>query len=584
MRYKKGMIMVVLAIFIFSFAAVNASDANDTSLVSEHVQIESAQDDILKTDENDGILADNPKTFTQLGNDINESGDTFEMLYDYSFINESDNGPVVIDKSDFAINGNNHILNGSGQSAILKITGNNVTINDLVFANGNGVSGGAIYATGDITLNNVTFIANNARDGGAIAYYDSTLNCSDSRFIDNTAANGPSIYSSHATVNIRNASVTSSMPSHYGQFHVSDSTFSIDDSQFANLTSDYSPALYSEDSEISIANSRFVNLTANITAGAIAVRWSGDLNIRGCEFINTRSFKNAGAILVDYGDGHDSATIIDCAFVNSSSMIGGAYVQLGGFLVLNSSNFTDNHASCDGGAVYLSTFESEIKNCSFTSNIAGFSNDYPAYGGAIYCDCESLAIDDSDFINNSAYLGGAIYVLDSNYDITNCVFSNNTNAIYTVFDGDSCSLDNNEYNTDSLVTNQSYNYQTFVDSPALNMTFVNNTISIAGLPSRFDLRDWGWVTPVKSQGRMGSCWTFGTISALESALLKAYGIEFDLSEANLFHNMLKYFPYGDSMIQEGEICRWRCHIWCPGWVLHWSRLISMMRSESFRHS
>ena len=43
---------------------------------------------------------------------------------------------------------------------------------------------------------------------------------------------------------------------------------------------------------------------------------------------------------------------------------------------------------------------------------------------------------------------------------------------------------------------------------------------------------------------MGSCWTFGTVGALESALLKATGISYNLSENNVQNSMLQYSKYG----------------------------------------
>jgi C1A family cysteine protease len=50
------------------------------------------------------------------------------------------------------------------------------------------------------------------------------------------------------------------------------------------------------------------------------------------------------------------------------------------------------------------------------------------------------------------------------------------------------------------------------------------------LPSNYDWRDYGGVTPVKAQGSCGSCWDFAGVGALES-MIKIYGgIEYDLSE------------------------------------------------------
>ncbi len=51
----------------------------------------------------------------------------------------------------------------------------------------------------------------------------------------------------------------------------------------------------------------------------------------------------------------------------------------------------------------------------------------------------------------------------------------------------------------------------------------------AALPERFDLREKGWITSVKSQGSYGMCWSFAGIASLESSLI-ARRPEIDLSE------------------------------------------------------
>ena len=610
MKYKKIMLMLITAIFLFSITSVCASDANDTAMASENsMQIESTQ-------EISEILTDNAGTFTQLDEDIDDSQDTFEMQHDYTFSNESDNGPVVIDKSNFTINGNNHILDGNKQSGIFKITANNVTINNLVFINGNLFRGGAIYATGEITLNNVTFINNNASRGGAIyssglltldnaafinntadfggaiAYYNMTLkcsnsrfinntasyagaiystglltldnaafinntaymggaisyygilNCSDSRFIDNYAEWGSSIFSQNAPLNVCNSFFTSGRSDKFGQICAFNSIVNVENSQFINISSAYASALYLEGCEFSIIDSRFVNLTADITAGAIAARQSGNSYIRGCEFINTKSFKNAGAILVDFGFKTNNATIIDCVFKNASSMVGGAYIQLGGNLILNSSNFTGNNARV-GGAVYVSFSNSTIDDCIFDSNEASDN-----YGGAIFCDRSNMTLTNSRFINNSAYLGNAVYAYDSWYNVTGCQFTGNTNAIFTDFDKNQCNL-NNDYGNDSVITNQSFYAPLSFDYPALNLTLINNAINVSALPSRFDLRDWGWFTPVKDQGIMGACWAFAFAEALETSLLRATGIRYDISENYIQNLQIRYSEFGSLWNCEG---------------------------------
>ncbi|KAK1413827.1 hypothetical protein QVD17_29563 [Tagetes erecta] len=53
------------------------------------------------------------------------------------------------------------------------------------------------------------------------------------------------------------------------------------------------------------------------------------------------------------------------------------------------------------------------------------------------------------------------------------------------------------------------------------------------LPPTQDWREAGIVSPVKSQGACGSCWTFSTTGALEAAYAQAYGKSVSLSEQQL---------------------------------------------------
>lgn len=59
-----------------------------------------------------------------------------------------------------------------------------------------------------------------------------------------------------------------------------------------------------------------------------------------------------------------------------------------------------------------------------------------------------------------------------------------------------------------------------------------SALDMAGeLPASYDAREYGLVTSAKNQGSCGSCWAFASVGAMESHLLKAYGLgPEDLSE------------------------------------------------------
>lgn len=61
-------------------------------------------------------------------------------------------------------------------------------------------------------------------------------------------------------------------------------------------------------------------------------------------------------------------------------------------------------------------------------------------------------------------------------------------------------------------------------------------------PASYDLRELGFVTPVRNQNPYGSCWTFGALASLESTSLKLRGKDLDLSE-----RYMMYFAYIDEL-------------------------------------
>ena len=510
-------------------------------------------------------------TLSELQEAIANSTENYLDLYcDYEFNNGTDNSTgILIDRDNFVINGNGRMINGNNLSRIFNITANNVTLNDLVLINGNAEKGGAIYTTRSLTLNNVTFISNYAsKNGGAVALYeDETINCNNSKFIDNYAGEGgSSIVNAKGTINLYNAYITSKVYAKAGQIMGStDARFYLENNTFANTTATYAPAIYLVGSKARIIDSKFINLKANLTAGAMSLREGGKLYIKNCEFINTTSSRNAGAIYVDitgYQGSDGNVTIIDSKFKDTSSEFGGTYVQLGGQLSLSNSELINNHATFNGGAIYLSFTTTEIRNCTFDSNGVDVIEGYSTYGGAIFSDNTTLNIIDSKFFNNVAGEGNAIYAYDSSLNIKGSTFKNNTNAVFSVFTKE-CNIDESTVlNNETVSTNNTF-YATIIIGEGLQLTIANNTINVNTLPAKFDLRDWGWVSPIKNQGWMGACWTFGMSSALESALLKATGIPFNVSMNNM-KTVMKYSPYGAIEVFEGG-----ANLASVGYLLSW---------------
>ena len=572
-------IMIVMLILIMSVGAVCAAESisddamgDDSKEILETVQEDITTDDsadILKTAQND-IYTAGDDSFTNLTDEI-KSKDVVDLTHDYKFNNESDdNSGIVIGKDNFVLNGNGRTIDGKNQSRIFNITANNVTLSNLILTGGNAEKGGAIYTTGLLTLNNVTFIDNYAsKNGGAVALYDDvTLNCNNSKFIDNYAGEGGSaIVNAKGEVNLYNSYITSKVYSKGGQVMGSTGArFYLENITFANTTATYAPAIYLVGSKIRIIDSKFINLKANLTAGAMSIREGGELYIRNCEFINTTSSRNAGAIYADitgYNPGNEgNATIIDSKFKDVSSGFGGAYVQLGGQFWISNSEFTNSHAAFNGGAIYLSFTETEIKNCTFDSNGVDVIEGYPTYGGAIFSDMSTLNITDSRFFNNVAGDGNAIYAYDSSFNIKGSTFKNNTNAIFSVFTKKYTIDATTELNNDTVSTNNTF-YATIIVGEGLQLAPVNNNINVNVIPSKFDLRDWGWMSSVKDQGWMGACWTFGMSSALESVLLKATGIPFNVSMNNM-KTVMKYSPYGSMEVFEGG-----ANLASAGYLLSW---------------
>ena len=534
MKFHKISI-VFLFLLIMTMGVVCAEDANQT--VTDTLQLNDAQE----------VISDAPEgSYNDLSKNINESSDSITLESDYKYKDTDTIKHIEFTNRNFTIDGNNHVIDADGKTAIFNMTGGNLTLKNLVLKNTNATA--IELRNGILNTINVTFINTKSNDvGGAIYAFNSTYYSTNDKFTDNSANDaGSAIFASSSRMHIKNATFTNKNPIRWSLIYGSDSLINVSDTTFANATSRYATAIYNL-GIAEITRSKFINLRANATGGAVAVKGDREdgfaqLVIINCEFTNVSAGRNGGAIFADIAADSDTrgkgeVLIVNTTFNKNTAEFGGAILQLGGALGLINSTFTNNTASENGGAVYTSRTNVMINDGTFTNNRA---RETDGCGGALYLDHAETIIANSTFTDNSAGKGEAIYCYEMMYIINNATFKNN--KIYTRFDDDGSSITNcgEEYKDTINDTNITYHIRYNGDPIILNPQPINGNAT----DPYFNLNNLGLVTRVKDQGSMVSCWAFGAAGAFESAYLIATGIELDISENNIKNLCLPYSEYG----------------------------------------
>jgi len=166
-------------------------------------------------------------------------------------------------------------------------------------------------------------------------------------------------------------------------------------------------------------NNNFTSNNAGIAGAALGWMGVNNITITNYIFIDNTAGEKGGAIYVSQNS--DNCKIINSSFTGNNvtgtaSGLGGAIDFEGANGTIIGSNFTNNHAY-DGGAIYVGalTGYTNITGATFTNNGAVH------YGGAINLIASSVTVNESNFYDNSAVQGGALYVGGDGH--TNYIYS-----------------------------------------------------------------------------------------------------------------------------------------------------------------
>lgn len=287
--------------------------------------------------------------------------------------------------------------------------------------------------------------------------------------------------------------------------------------EFINNYAAYGGAFYISNVNVTFKGCKFSKNHADNGGGSILAVDGANIIITGCEFYEDYSLGDAGGSIHIR---NASASIGDTNFTSCRAGLGSAVASLSSNVSVINVNARRNNATFEGGAIFAMFGSLSVKNSEFSQNKA-------QYGGAIFANnLTSFEALNSRFTSNVVvYQGGAIYAYadSSNVESENSYVSNEA-------------LKDEDYYASDL-------FEIFLGSDDYDMIQYNSSYE-GVLPSRFDLRDYNAVTSLKEQANSGNCWAFATISTLESAIKKATGLEYDLSEGYLKNFAQMYSDFG----------------------------------------
>ncbi len=211
-----------------------------------------------------------------------------------------------------------------------------------------------------------------------------------------------------------------------------------------------------------LKNIKFMNAYLDYANGG-AIHTTADLTLINCSFSDNFAYYGSAIYSTDA-----NLYITDCSFSDNFGVRGGVYINnstslikncnfsnnsailFGGGLCLSNANatlidsvLTNNSAYLRGGAIFSTRSKISNYNCSFITN--ELYGDGMACGAALCAENSSVSFNYCSFTENRLHsnfryaYGGAIYLIEGDFSITSCNFTNN---FAKEFGGAVCSVDN----------------------------------------------------------------------------------------------------------------------------------------------
>ena len=471
---------------------VEDSFALDLNETVDEIELESNDINELENSQENNVLEANSQdqsevlgqqrtpdgnTYASIQDTINAAkpGDTI-LLKDYYY---SKGNPITINKPVTITSNSMATLDGKhlSQAIIINDGGAGTVFKNIKFINGEGkIGSGIIVNAKNVRIENCIFEDNHAELGGAVqTKYD--LNTASGLVIDNCQFRRNTAY--HP--NFEQYSSAAGLAMYGKDSEVKNSVF--EDNWVKGKYASYGGAIQvgldlpgsnGKVTNCIFKNNRAISTHENSHGGAGCIRsgssytncifinnfadeggaltFHGSGEIKNCTFINNTAGVFGGALSTGYLYDNMELTVSNCNFDGNSAPNGGAIQANGLNIVIDDSNFKNNHVTENGGAIHAKAEDITIKDSTFNSNKANVD------GGAVYIQGKNTEVKNSVFLANEAVpdvtklddgLGGAIYINSTLVFVEENSFKLNTarngSAIYYDKTGDKLTLKNNEF-------------------------------------------------------------------------------------------------------------------------------------------